>query len=432
MKKIRSWGIYSSKVSKIYTFDSFQNLSRLIKENRNIIAYGNGGSYGDCALSKKVIKMGNKRLSFELDEKSGYLTVNSGVLLSEVISFIVPKGWFLMVAPGTKFISIGGAIASDIHGKNHHIEGCFSESIISLKMMLPDGSILECSKNSNRELFRATCGGMGLTGVILEAKIKLKKIGSQNLHVKTIKTESLDDLFSCFKKYKTSPYSVAWINCMPMDKNKMKGIFQVGKFLDDGDFNYRRSKSINLPFYFPSFVLSNTLMKLFNLIYLTVNPTREEKGLNIEKFFFPLDVIGKWNRAYGKKGFIQYQFVLPIENSKDGLNEILTIIAQTKFKPFLSVLKLLGKENDNYLSFPRSGYTLSLDFKITRGLFDFLDELDAIVIKHKGRIYLAKDARTSEKNFKANYKNAELFREYRNQNNMTKIFNSFQSKRLGI
>ena len=415
MKNVRSWGIYSSSVSEVYTFESTQNLRRLIKENRNIIAHGNGGSYGDCALSKKVIKINNKRLSFELDERSGYLRVDSGVLLSEVISFIVPKGWFLMVAPGTKFISIGGAIASDIHGKNHHIEGCFSESIVSLKIMLSDGSIRECSKSSNRELFRATCGGMGLTGVILEAKIKLKKIGSQNLNVKTIRTESLEDLFSCFKKYKRSPYSVAWIDCMSMNNNKMNGIFQVGKFSDDGDFNYRKSKSISLPFYFPSFVLSNILMKLFNMIYLIVSPTGEEKVLTIENFFFPLDVIGKWNRAYGKKGFIQYQFVLPIENSKDGLNEILAFIGEKKFKPFLSVLKLLGTENDNYLSFPQSGYTLSLDFKIKRGLFDFLDELDAIVSEHKGRIYLAKDARTSKKFFKANYKNAELFKKYRNQ-----------------
>lgn len=432
MRKIRSWGVYSSNVCKVHTFESAHNLKKLIKDNTDIIAYANGGSYGDSALSEKVIKIDNNKLNFKFDDRSGHLTVNSGVLLSEVISFIVPKGWFLMVTPGTKFISIGGAIASDIHGKNHHIDGCFSECVISFKIMISDGSILECSKDINQELFKATCGGMGLTGVILEAKIKLKKIGSQNLYVKTTRTESLDDLFSCFEKHKASPYSVAWVDCMSMKKNKMSGVFQAARFSDDGDLNYRKAKSINLPFYFPSFVLSNILMKLFNMIYLSINSLKAARVLTIEKFFFPLDILGKWNRAYGKKGFIQYQFVLPIENSKDGLKEILTFIAETNFKPFLSVLKLLGKENDNYLSFAQTGYTLSLDFKIREGLHDFLDQLDLIVMKHKGRIYLAKDVRTSKEFFKASYKNAELFREYRKLNNMTKTFNSFQSKRLGI
>lgn len=359
--------------------------------------------------------------------------VQSGVLLSEILEVFVPRGWFLKVVPGTKLITVGGAIASDVHGKNHHIAGCFSESLEMFTLMLPNGKVLNCSKQENMELFHATCGGMGLTGIILEAKISLKKINSKYIHQTTIKTNNLKETFEAFEAYKDEPYSVAWIDCLASGEKLGRCLLMLGDFRDDGKLDYRRKKKLAVPFYFPTFSLNKVSVKLFNCLYYgKVYKKVSNQKVELDSFFFPLDSIGHWNKIYGKGGFTQYQFILPKKNSFEGLKEILKTIAESGKGSFLAVLKLYGKENDNFLSFPLEGYSLTLDFKIELGLFKLLDQLDEIVVKRGGRIYLAKDARVSKEIFEQGYSKIDGFRELRKKYNMKKKFNSFQSLRVEI
>ncbi|MGB9767213.1 MAG: FAD-binding oxidoreductase [Sulfurihydrogenibium sp.] len=426
---LTSWGLYPKVENSFCTFQSKRELVECLKKDKVYIPYGNGRSYGDSALNKDIIYCRPYNYFLDFDEKNGILHTQSGVLLSEILDIVVPKGWFLEVTPGTKYITVGGAIASDVHGKNHHIAGCFSQSVLEFNLMLPTGEVVNVKPED--ELFRATCGGMGLTGVILDAKIKLKKINSTYINQTAIKTKNLQETFEYFERYKDSPYSVAWIDCLSKDIGK--SILFVGDFLNDGMLEYKKKKTVNVPFFFPSFTLNKFSVKIFNFLYY--NKIREEitsKTVDIDTFFYPLDSIDNWNRIYGKQGFLQYQFILPKKTSYEGLEEILYEIYKSGKGSFLAVLKLYGKENDNYLSFPMEGYSLALDFKIESGLFELLEKLDKIVVKYGGRIYLAKDSRVSREVFEVGYPKVEKFREIRKIYGMDKKFSSLQSRRLGL
>jgi len=428
-----SWRMYPKIKSTVFKFNKEEALKEIINTHDELIPRGNGRSYGDSALSSNIINVKPKDYFIDFDEEKGLLHVQAGVLLSEILESYVPKGWFLKVTPGTKLITVGGAIASDIHGKNHHVEGCFSECIQEFEIMLADGVVVTSSKQATPELFKATCGGMGLTGIILSAKIYLKKINSQYIDQTTIKTKNLKETFEAFEAYKNKPYSVAWIDCLAKGDKIGKCLLMVGDFKDDGRLDYKKKKQISIPFNFPSFCLNKWSIKAFNWIYYRkVKNKVSVQEVGIDTFFYPLDAIGHWNRIYGKNGFTQYQFILPKEQSYQGLEEILTAISLSGKGSFLAVLKLYGKANDNYLSFPMEGYSLALDFKIEKGLFELLDKLDDIVVKYKGRIYLAKDVHVSKEIFEQGYPQIETFRQYRRENKMDIKFQSLQSKRVGI
>lgn len=430
---LNSWGMYPKIENRVFKFSSEKSLESIIKDNENLIAYGNGRSYGDSALSKNIIEVKPYNYFMAFDENSGLLHVQAGVLLSEILESFVPRGWFLKVTPGTKLITIGGAIASDVHGKNHHVEGCFSECVESFKIMLADGEVVECSKEQRADLFNATCGGMGLTGVIVEAKIYLKKINSKYISQTTIKTKNLKETFDAFEEYSSSPYSVAWIDCLAKDNEIGKCLLMVGDFKDDGDLSYQKKSKISIPFNFPSFALNNYTVRAFNWLYYgKVRQRITTQKVDIDTFFYPLDAIENWNRIYGKGGFTQYQCILPKEMSYEGLKEVLRTISDSGKGSFLAVLKLYGKENENYLSFPIEGYSLALDFKIEDGLFELLEELDKIVLKYKGRIYLTKDVNVKKETFEQGYPHIEKFRAFRKENKMDEKFQSLQSKRVGV
>ena len=430
---LTSWGMYPKISNTVFKFDKKKTLKNIINGYDKLIPYGNGRSYGDSALSSNIINVRPKDYFIDFNEETGLLHVQAGVLLSEILESFVPRGWFLKITPGTKLITVGGAIASDIHGKNHHIEGCFSECINEFKIMLADSEVATCSKESTPDLFKATCGGQGLTGVILDAKIYLKKINSQYIDQTTIKTNNLKDTFKAFEDYQDKPYSVAWIDCLAKGNKIGKCVLIVGDFKDDGRLDYKVQKQKSIPFNFPSFVLNNWSVRAFNWLYFhKVRQIVSKQIVDIETFFYPLDAIGQWNRIYGKNGFTQYQFILPKEISYEGLEEILRAISKSGMGSFLAVLKLFGKANDNYLSFPMEGYSLAVDFKIEKGLFDLLDELDEIVVKYNGRIYLAKDVRVSKKTFEKGYPKINNFRKFRKENKMDSKFQSFQSKRIEI
>ncbi|TKI69739.1 FAD-binding oxidoreductase [Sulfurimonas crateris] len=418
-------------ITKKFSLRDRAALKSYIEETDEFIPYGNGRSYGDGALNENIlhVKPYNNFLAF--DEENGLLTCQAGVLLSEILDSVVKRGWFLKVTPGTKLITVGGAIASDVHGKNHHVEGCFSECVEEFSIMLPSGETEICKKGD--ELFYATCGGMGLTGVILSATISLKKINSKNIRQTTIKTKNLQETFEAFEKYQDMPYSVAWIDCLAKDEELGKCLLMVGDFADDGDLDYRSKKKLSIPFNFPSFALNNLSVKAFNwLYYAKAKDGTSKQKVDIDTFFYPLDAISNWNRIYGKGGFTQYQFILPKEHSYEGLKEILTKISDSGKGSFLAVLKLYGKANENYLSFPLEGYSLALDFKIEDGLFELLEALDEVVVKYGGRIYLTKDVRVSRETFEKGYEKIDKFREFRRENGMDKKLNSLQSKRVQI
>lgn len=402
-QKVTNWGNFPVVEKEIRSEDSFKKIKEFVLNHNEVIARGNGRCYGDASLGENIFssKKLNKFISF--DRLNGIIECESGVLLSEVLEISVPQGYFLYVTPGTKFISVGGAIASDVHGKNHHAEGCFSEYVTEFKLMTENGDIIICSHEENSDKFWATIGGMGLTGIILSAKFKLKNIETAYIRQESIKADNLDEIFRLFEESESWTYTVAWIDCLQKGKNIGRSILMRGEHAYRHELSGNDAKSPlilkkkfspTVPFYFPSFVLNSLTVKLFNLLYYKKQAKKELKNFtDYETFFYPLDAINDWNKIYGKSGFIQYQMVIPKERGKEGMKRILETIANSGNGSFLAVLKLFGKSNpEAYNSFPFEGYTLALDFKVNSKLKKLVDQLDQIVQEFGGRIYLTKDS----------------------------------------
>ncbi|PIE01404.1 MAG: FAD-linked oxidase [Acidobacteria bacterium] len=431
-----NWGRYP--YFSDYALHRFRNegeLKGLFKTSSRMIPIGNGRSYGDSALACDLIETRQHAHFLSFNASTGHLRVQAGVMLADILAVFVPRGWFLKVTPGTKLITVGGAIASDVHGKNHHRVGCFSECVEHFRLMLPGGDIVTCSRHEHGDLFKATCGGMGLTGVILDAVIQLVKIPSHWIAQKTIKTGNLKETFDAFEKAGDASYSVAWIDCFAPAKKTGRCHLMVGEFLNhakDREFK-SNSERLGIPVDLPAGLLNKWTMRAFNCVFYNRQIAKEQKRtVSLNSFFYPLDHIKNWNRLYGKRGFTQYQFIFPRSSSYDGLDEILKCIALSGRGSFLAVLKLYGRENDNLLSFPMEGYSMALDFKIEQGLFSLLEKLDAIVLRHGGRVYLAKDARVPRSTFEKGYAKIDRFRAIRRQYNMKQTLNSLQSLRLGL
>lgn len=430
---LHSWGNYPRVDSTIFDYTDERDLYDIMQNHHDIIPYGNGRSYGDSALNTNIIHTIKHKYFLSFDKNSGILHCESGVLLSEILDVFVPRGWFLSATPGTKLITVGGAIAADVHGKNHHVVGSFSDVVVSLRLVMPDGRSIECSHTENRELFRATCGGMGLTGVITDARIRLQPIRSAFIDQVSVKTKNLRETFEAFEAYKNFTYSVAWIDCLAAGENLGRGILTVGEHATDGNLVYNSGAKLAVPIDLPSMTLNKFSVKAFNMLYYAKAKSGvSRQKVSIDNFFYPLDAIGHWNRIYGTNGFLQYQFVLPKEESYTGLQKILGKINSAGKGSFLVVLKLFGKGNDNYLSFPMEGYTLALDFKIEPELFPLLDTLDEIVLTHGGRFYLAKDSRITKEVFEQGYPHIETFRTLRKEYKLHETLQSLQSKRIGI
>ncbi len=402
-RKVTNWGNFPVVEKEIRSEDSVEKIKDFVASANEIIARGNGRCYGDASLSEQIFstKRLNKFISF--DRLNGVIECESGVLLSEVLEISVPQGYFLYVTPGTKFITVGGAIASDVHGKNHHAEGCFSEYLIEFSLMNENGEILKCSRIENSEKFWSTIGGMGLTGIILSVKFKLKNIETAYIRQESIKAENLDEIFRLFDESESWTYNVAWIDCLQKGSKIGRSLMMRGehafrhelpKNLQVKPLRLPKKFSPTVPFYFPNFVLNALTVKIFNLLYYGKQRKKEVKGfVDYETFFYPLDAINDWNKIYGTSGFIQYQMVIPKENGKEGMKKILEIIAHSGNGSFLAVLKLFGKNNlEAYNSFPMEGYTLALDFKVNSKLKNLVDKLDSIVEEYGGRIYLTKDS----------------------------------------
>ena len=433
--EIYGWGKFPTVAAELFAPIDRTALQEFIAEeqNRPIICRGAGRSYGDSSLAETIVSSRFLDSFAEFNSADAIVDCGAGVTLGDILKLAIPKGLFLPVLPGTKTVSVGGAIAADIHGKNHHIDGCFSNFVISFNLLLASGEVIQCSQVKNTELFRATCGGMGLTGVILSARIQLEKVSSVTINQRSLVASDLDSCLDILDAHNESKYSVAWVDCLASKQSLGRSIVYLGEHGDDDNLQVRIRRSLSVPFSTPSFLLNKYTMKAFNSSYFAIKGKNvDSRPVAYDSYFFPLDIIRNWNRLYGAKGFLQYQFVVPTEAGKAGLREVLTEVNSVGKGSFLAVLKRFGCANENLLSFPIEGYTLALDFKYEQNLMPLLSKLDKIVLAYNGRIYLAKDARMDSATFKASFPKWEAFCELKRKIDPKSRFCSLQSNRLGI
>jgi len=442
VKNVANWGNYPVIEADIHTFAHQEELRTLLEKLPEAIPRGLGRCYGDSSLNTTILstKRLNRILGF--NEKTGRLVCESGVTLDDILDVFVRRGWFLPTTPGTKYVTVGGAIASDVHGKNHHNAGSFSNHLKSIDVMKADGSVERCSRRKNTKLFRSTCGGMGLTGIILKAEFNLIPVETAFVRCETIRAENLNAVMDLFEQSDPWTYSVAWIDCLAAGKSRGRSVLTRGEHALCSDLAatayYREpltqkgKRILSVPFYFPGFTLNRASVQLFNTMYYARAASRSAKEIiDLDSFFYPLDGINNWNKIYGRRGFMQYQFVLPEESSREGIQKTLDLIARHNIGPFLAVLKLFGKQN-GLISFPREGYTLAMDFPVKRQVLELMNELDRIVLDHGGRLYLSKDARMSGDMFIKGYEYAGEFIDNKLKYDPDKKFQSLQSKRIGI
>ncbi len=440
VQQLSGWGRYPIAECPLHQPDTPAALAATMAGLPGAIARGNGRSYGDASLNTDAV-VGTLRLDklVDFDPEIGWITCEAGLLLSDMITIMMPRGWFAPVTPGTKFVTIGGMIASDVHGKNHHGAGSFADHVEWIDLALGDGRVLRCSHSENAALFAATCGGMGLTGIILRACVRLLKVETSMVRQRTVRAPSLAHAIARFEETLDWTYSVAWIDCLASGRSLGRSAIILGNHaLPDeipadrrADPLARRPRAVKrVPIDFPAAALSRVPVQIFNQFYYA-SQREGDAVVDIDPYFYPLDALLEWNRIYGRRGFVQYQCVLPLEESEKGMTKLLEAIAATGQASFLAVLKRFGKGSFGLLSFPMEGYTLALDFPANEGNFALLRQLDVITQSHGGRIYLAKDSRTDTL-APTGYPQLEAFRAIRREHGLDARFSSLQSQRLGL
>jgi FAD/FMN-containing dehydrogenase len=407
----------------------------------SVLARGLGRSYGDAALNEDSGVLLCEKLDrfLDFDAASGVLHAEGGVSFAEILETFVPRGWFLPVTPGPKFVTLGGAIACDVHGKNHHRDGCLSNFIEEIELLLASGEVLVCSKAKNPDAFWATVGGLGLTGIVLSAKLRLQPIETSLIQASYKRTNTLDETLEEFTRDADVKYSVAWIDCLAKGENLGRSVVIRGEHapreaLPPGaePLAFVPPKTRDVPFDLPDALLNPFSIRAFNALYYAAHSDREKALVPFEPFFWPLDAIGHWNRIYGARGFIQYQCVLPFESSRDGLVKLLEKISSSGHASFLAVLKTFGAESQAPLGFPFPGHTLALDIPSGGGIRDFAHQLDEIVLNHGGRVYLAKDATLDAESVRTMYPRLEKWERTKSELDPQHRFQSSLARRLRI
>ncbi len=441
-KELSGWGNYPKVKTKLLKPRYVEEVRQILKYKNNV-ARGLGRSYGDQSVNEDHFTTDLSALNhfISFDAEKGILECEAGVCLADIISTFAPKGWFPLITPGTKFVTIGGAIANDIHGKAHHVDGSFSSCVLEFKILLADGSLLTASRKENPDLFWANFGGLGLLGFIISAKIKLRKIETTYFITKSIKISNIEEMLDAFDQYDQQyQYSVAWIDPLAKGKSLGKGVLSLGNHATVAQLSPAKQKSplkisspakLTLPFFLPDFSLNKYTVSVLNKA-IEIVQSQNGSITHYESFFYPLDAIHYWNRGYGKRGFIQYQFVIPPVNGSYNITRILTKIASSGCVPFLNVLKKLGKAQTEMLSFPMEGYTFAIDFPVTKNLPSLIRDLDEMVLHMQGRIYLGKDAMLDEKTFRAMYPNFEKWLAVKQKYDPTNFFSSNIARRLGL
>lgn len=427
---LNSWGNLYKSQCDIEILDKYK-LDNIVKIESKILAQGKARSYGDVCLNshQTIINTSTLNLLRKFDEETGILVCESGVLLKDIQDTFISRGWILAVTPGTQLITVGGAIANDIHGKNHHIRGNFGHHVLELILLRSTGEVVRCSRQKNCELFYATLGGIGLTGIIISVKIQLLRINSPFLNVEYIPFRGVSEFIQLNSNSEHDwEYTVSWIDCLS-GKN-VRGIFIRANHCVCESIEFKdKIKNKKIPFKPPYSLINKASLKAFNEVYYHLNASKYGKKY-IEHFYnfqYPLDKIENWNVLYGKKGFYQYQCVIPLEFAEHAIESLLEKIQFAQQGSFLVVLKAFGRiKSEGILSFPMEGITLALDFPNQgTSTLDLLFCLDKIVLENSGRLYLAKDARMEQKFFMQTYPLAKEFMKFRDP-----FFSSDMSRRL--
>lgn len=409
-----AWGNLSADEHEWIALSDRTAVAQAIKAGG--LAYGNGRSYGDVCLNAGGVLWGMSGLDrfIEFDADAGVIECEAGVMLKDIIDVVLPRGWFLHVVPGTQFVTVGGAIANDVHGKAHHSAGSFGHQTLSFQLVRTDGQVMTCSPTENARWFEATVGGMGLTGVITRARLRLRKVAGGWLDSETTPFDSLEEFFRLSAEAKkTFEYTVSWIDCVSGGRGR--GVFFQGNHCDKTE-PVRPPKPRTFPFTPPISLINALSLRAFNFTYYRAQKLKQGRGVqHYVPFFFPLDNLLEWNRVYGRKGFFQYQAVVPPAVQLDATRAMLNEVAKAGLGSFLAVLKTFGdKPAPGMISFPMPGTTLALDFpnggEPTLRLFD---RLNAVVKEAGGRLYSAKDACMPPQMFVDGYPRMNEFIRYR-------------------
>ena len=411
--RLRSWGNYppfpQMPTPCCWRSELPVQLAATLQALGTTLAYGAGLSYGDSCLaaSDHVLQMRPLDRFIRADWSTGVLTAEAGVTLEEILRLAIPHGWFLSVTPGTKRITLGGAIANDVHGKNHHLKGTFGRHVLSFGLLRSDSGRMTCSAGEHPEFFNATIGGLGLTGLIEWAEIKLVAIRSSQIEALTQRFGELDEFFALSTELDSKhEFCVSWIDCAASGKTTGRGVYMAGDFACEGSLAVANTHKLTIPLTPPISLVNGLSLRAFNELYWRKAPKgRKTRKISYDPFFYPLDVVLKWNRIYGPKGFQQYQALIPEREARQGIHALLAAIAESGTGSFLAVLKRCGDvSSPGLLSFPMPGTTLALDFPQTDSLEKTLfPRLDAIVRETGGRIYPAKDAHMSGEDFRRSY-----------------------------
>lgn len=410
-----------------------------------VLPRGAGRAYGDAALLDAGTVVWTTRLNrlLALDDTSGILHAEAGVTLDEVLRVSLPRGWFLPVTPGTRWCTLGGCVAADVHGKNSHHVGPVGRFITGLTLLTPQGEWISCGPEADRPLFLATLGGMGLTGLIVDVSLKLQPVQTAWIMQETVRTRSLEETLDVFlQKDSAYPYSVAWVDCLQGGAGFGRGVIHFGRHAQPDELPKTvthplallPTRAVTVPDLAPSALLNRVTLSAFNGFWSAIHPTRPQHAVHCLPFFYPLDFLSDWNRAYGRAGFYQWQCLIPETDALSTLSRLLRMAQTDGQPPYLSVLKRLGPSSGGYLSFPAPGYTFALDFparNLTR-LHALLDHMDEAVLDTGGRIYLAKDARLSRERFTRMYPQLDSWRQVQRGIDPQGRLQSGLSRRLGL
>ena len=387
-------------------------LAAVFASEGTLLAHGAGRSYGDAALNsggRAVITTRLDRL-LSFDRDTGLLVAEPGVTFGELFANFLPRGFAPPVAPGTGFATLGGGVANDVHGKNHHVEGSLGRHLEWLDLRLPSGESRRITRAEGSPLWRATLGGVGLTGMIERVALRLKRVPSNALLVKKRRIRDLDEFLAEFERHAGADYAVGWIDALARGPQLGRGILETAMPSADA-LGPAAEKTRRMPVDLPSFALSPATVRAFNAMYRRHVPAAgSERTMHYAKFLFPLDALQEWNRMYGRRGFHQFQCLVPFDGGASALRLLLDRIGRSGRGSFLAVLKAMGERGDGYLSFPAPGYTLALDFPNAPGVDELLAGLERIAVDHGGRVYLAKDATLAPELLPRMYPDLDRFR----------------------
>jgi len=445
VRPLSGWGRFPVETCRIFRPEKPASLPAILGSGAesSYIARGLGRSYGDASLNGGggVIALERLNRMIAFDDATGVLECEAGVSLAEILDCFLPRGFFLPVTPGTKFVTLGGAIAHDVHGKNHHRVGALSNFVLDFRLRTARGEVLACSREENSEAFWATVGGAGLTGFIVSARLRLQRVETAHVLVDFLKVahveEAIDAMEESDHRYE---FSVAWIDCLAKGKALGRSVLMranpaLASDMPKGSgdpLSPKRRTERPVPFDFPAGLLNPITVGAFNALFYGWHRTISGRLADIDSFFYPLDSIRDWNRMYGRRGFVQYQLAFPKETSRAGLGEVLQRVSASGRGSFLGVLKRFGNATAGLLSFPFPGFTLALDLPVNDGLVPFLAGLDAVVLSHGGRLYLAKDAVMTRDSFAAMYPRLDEFREIRARLDPRNLLSSSLGRRVGI